>query len=254
MGGGRAQSEGGGGGRLGVFDPKLDTRVNAGSYGVIISPTDHSIWAASTAYPGRVVRLERGSSPPDTCKAELYTSPDENAFGPRGIDVDRHGVIWVALSGSGGFASFDRRKCTVFGGPGVAEGKQCPEAWTIYPLTVGPKMRGTDFNADFHYYNWVDQFNTSGLGENLPIANGSGSDSLLVLKPQTKEWITLRVPYPLGFYSRGLDGRIDNPKTGWKGRGLWANYGSNFIWHTEGGKGTKSKMVKFQMRPDPLAR
>ena len=254
VGGGRAQSEGGGGGRLGVFDPKLDTRVNAGSYGVIISPTDHSIWAASTAYPGRVVRLERGSSPPDTCKAELYTSPDENAFGPRGIDVDRQGVIWVALSGSGGFASFDRRKCTVFGGPGVAEGKQCPEAWTIYPLTVGPKMRGTDFNADFHYYNWVDQFNTSGLGENLPIANGSGSDSLLVLQPQTKEWITLRVPYPLGFYSRGLDGRIDNPKTGWKGRGLWANYGSNFIWHTEGGKGTKSKMVKFQMRPDPLAR
>ena len=75
-----------------------------------------------------------------------------------------------------------------------------------------------------------------------------------MLKPQTKEWITLRVPYPLGFYSRGLDGRIDNPKTGWKGRGLWANYGSNFIWHTEGGKGTKSKMVKFQMRPDPLAR
>jgi len=26
------------------------------------------------------------------------------------------------------------------------------------------------------------------------------------------------------------------------------------MWHIEGGKGTKGKLVKFQMRPDPLAR
>ena len=45
-----------------------------------------------------------------------------------------------------------------------------PEGWTIYPLTVGPQLRNTTYNADYHYYNWVDQFNTSGLGENLPIA------------------------------------------------------------------------------------
>jgi hypothetical protein len=59
---------------------------------------------------------------------------------------------------------------------------------------------------------------------------------------------------PMGFYTRGLDGRIDDPKAGWKGRALWANYGTNFLWHTEGGRGTTSKMVKFQVRPDPLAR
>ena len=52
----------------------------------------------------------------------------------------------------------------------------------------------------------------------------------------------------------GLDGRIDDPDAGWKGRGLWANYGGNFNWHIEGGKGTPSKMVHFQLRPDPLAR
>ena len=115
-------------------------------------------------------------------------------------------------------------------------------------------MRGTDYNADFHYYNWVDQFNTSGLGPNLPVLTGSGSDSLRVLKPETKEWVTLRVPYPMGFFSRGNDGRIDDPDAGWKGRGLWSNYATNFVWHTEGGKGTTSKMVHFQVRPDPLAR
>ena len=254
-GGGRAQGEGGGGGRVEKFDPALDTRINMGSYGIIVSPTDQSVWAASTEYPGRVVRLERGSNPPQSCKSEVYTSPTPNAaFGPRGIDVDRNGVIWMALSGSGGFASFDRRKCTVFSGPSTVDGRQCDQGWTIYPLTAGPMLKGTSYNADYHYYNWVDQFNTSGFGDNTPIANGSGSDSLLVLKPESKEWVVLRVPYPLGFFSRGLDGRIDDPTAGWKGRALWANYGTNFLWHIEGGKGTKSKMVKFQIRPDPLAR
>ena len=113
---------------------------------------------------------------------------------------------------------------------------------------------GDSGSADFHYYSWVDQFNTLGLGENVPIANGSTSDALLALMPDTGEWVVLRVPYPMAFYSRGLDGRIDDPGGGWKGRGLWANYGSNYIWHTEGGKGTKSKIVHFQIRPDPLAR
>ena len=75
-----------------------------------------------------------------------------------------------------------------------------------------------------------------------------------MLDKKTGRWTQLRVPYPLGFYTRGLDGRIDDPNAGWKGRGLWANYGTNFLWHIEGGKGTTSKMVKFQVRPDPLAR
>lgn len=257
VGGGRAQDEGGGGGRVATFDPAKDTRINVGSYGIIVSPTDHSVWATSTSYPGNLVRLDIGKNPPETCIGELYTIPSDKRqdhFGPRGTDVDRNGVIWMALSGSGGFASFDRRKCKVFNGPKAVDGQLCNEGWAFYPLTDGLNMKNTSLNADFHYYNWVDQFNTSGLGANFPIATGSGSDSLLVLNPQTKQYVTMRVPYPLGFYSRGLDGRIDDPDAGWKGRGLWANYGTNFVWHIEGGKGTKPKMVHFQVRPDPLAR
>ena len=173
---------------------------------------------------------------------------------PRGIDVDRNGVIWAALSGSSHMASFDRTKCAVTNGP-EATGQHCPEGWTLYPVP-GPQMKGveTPGSADFHYYSWVDQYNTLGLGANIPIADGSTSDSLLALDPETGEWVVLRVPYPMAFYSRGLDGRIDDPDAGWRGRGLWANYGSNYVWHTEGGKGTKSKIVHFQIRPDPLAR
>ena len=115
------------------------------------------------------------------------------------------------------------------------------------------KNAETSASADFHYYNWVDQFNTLGLGENIPIANGTTSDALLALNPDSGEWVRLRVPYPLGFYSRGLDGRIDDPDAGWKGRGVWADFGTNIPWHIEGGAGTTSKIVKFQVRPDPLA-
>jgi hypothetical protein len=111
----------------------------------------------------------------------------------------------------------------------------------------------TSGSADFHYYNWVDQFNTLGLGENVPIANGTTSDALLALDPESREWVVLRVPYPLGFYSRGLDGRIDDAGAGWKGRAVWADFGTNTPWHIEGGPGPTSKMVKFQIRPDPLA-
>ena len=253
----RSQDEGGGGGRNVDLDLTRDTRVDPGSYGVIVNPVDDVAWGAGTEFPGRIWRLELGSNPPETCAAEVYELPliDDKyeGYGPRGIDVDRNGVIWTALSGTSHLASFDRSKCAVLNGPETADGQHCTEGWTLHRIP-GPNLRGTDVRADFHYYNWVDQFNTLGLGENVPISTGSGSDSLQALMPDTGEWLFLRVPYPLGFYSRGLDGRIDDPSAGWKGRGLWANYGTNFNWHTEGGKGTTSKIVHFQVRPDPLAR
>ena len=140
----------------------------------------------------------------------------------------------------------------MFTGP-EATGQHCVEGWTLY-RSPGPTFAGTDDVAvDHHYYNWVDQFDTLGLGANIPISNGTGSDSLLALQPNG-EWVVLRVPYPLGFYTRGLDGRIDDPTTGWKGRGLYADYGPNSVWHAEGGLGTQGAMVKFQLRPDPLAK
>ena len=246
-----------------AIDPAQDTRISGFAYGVIVNPVDGAAWIARTGpFPGRLVRLERGDSPPETCIAEVYEPPSiENSalnarttgHGPRGVDVDRHGIIWTALSGSGHIASFDRTKCKVTKGP-EATGQHCPEGWTLYQ-TPGPQMQGvTDpGSADYHYYNWVDQFNTLGLGPNVPMAPGSGSDSLLALLPDTGEWVVLRVPYPLGFFARGLDGRIDDPEAGWKGRGLWANYGSNLNWHIEGGKGMHSSVVHFQLRPDPLA-
>ena len=255
-----------GDGRAGAYvepgeapDPAKDTRINGFAYGIIPNPVDGSVWVARpypNPVPGQLVRLD-----PETCLAEVYEPPFETdavppeqwGHGPRGIDVDRNGLIWTALGGSGHLASFDRDKCAVLNGPD-ATGQHCPEGWTLYP-TPGPQMAGVSAagSADFHYYMWVDQFDTLGLGTNVPLVNGTTSDSLIALVPETGEMLTLRVPYPLGFYTRGLDGRIDDPDAGWKGRGVWASNDTIANWHNEGGKGMTSEIVRFQVRPHPLA-
>jgi hypothetical protein len=107
-------------------------------------------------------------------------------------------------------------------------------------------------SAEASYYTWVDQHNTLGLGDNVPMATGNANESLLALV--NGQWVNLRVPYPMGYYAKWMDGRIDDPNGGWKGRGLWSTTGNRTPFHIEGGKGTTPKVVHFQLRPDPLAR
>ncbi len=239
------------------LDPAKDKRIAAGFYSVAPAP-DGSVWGSSLGFPGGVIRLDPGTNPPETALAEWYEPPWNNpkapvqGFSPRGMDIDRNGVAWVALA-SGHLASFDRRKCTgPLNGP-TATGQHCPEGWRLYQEPM-PQFKGvTDpGSVEASYYTWVDQFDTFGLGKNIPINTGNAAEGLLALKDG--EWIVLRVPYPMGFYTKWLDGRIDDPATGWKGRGLWATISTRAPFHMEGGKGTTSKVMKFQLRPDPLAR
>jgi hypothetical protein len=241
-------------------DPKKDKRIVAAFYGLGICPDSTCVWGSVLGFPGEIVRLTPGLNPPATALAEVYELPwnDPKApvhgFSPRGMDVDGNGVVWAALA-SGHLASFDRRKCKgPLNGP-MATGKQCPEGWTLYPLP-GPQLKGVhdSGSAEAPYYDWVDRFDTFGLGKNVPIATGNGNDALLALLPDTGRFVVLRVPYPMGFYAKGMDGRIDDPNAGWKGRGLWSTYATRAPFHAEGGKGTTSKVVHLQLRPDPLAR
>lgn len=48
-------------------------------------------------------------------------------------------------------------------------------------------------------------------------------------------------------------GLLRDPNGGWKGRGLWSTYAGCATWHIEGDR-ERPKVVKFQLRPDPLAR
>jgi hypothetical protein len=230
-------------------DPTRDKRIAAGFYAVMPNPVDGSVWGSNFAYPGSIVRLDPGPNPPETTLAEVYNVPLPG-FASRGADIDRNGVVWVSL-GSGHLGAFDRRKCKgPLNGP-RATGDQCPEGWTLYRLP-GPGFEGVDDVAvESSYYTWVDQRNASGLGANTPIATGNLFDGLHALVDG--RFVTLRIPYPLGFYAKGLDGRIDDPDAGWKGRGLWVTSGDRTPWLKEGGKGTRPLVVHFQVRPEPLA-
>jgi hypothetical protein len=238
-------------------DPTKDKRIQAGFYAVAPAP-DGSVWASSLGYPGAVVRLVPGDDPPGTALAELYQLPlQENGepvegYSPRGMDIDRNGVAWVALA-SGHLASFDRRKCKgPLNGPD-ATGQHCPEGWTFHAEPL-PQIQGVTGpgSAEASYYTWVDQQNALGLGTNIPINTGNASEGLLAFKDG--QWVVLRVPYPTGFYTKWMDGRIDDANAGWKGRGLWATISTRAPFHMETGKGTTSKVFHFQLRPDPLAK
>jgi hypothetical protein len=242
-------------------DPAKDRRLLTGQYGspYAINPApDGSVWGTMFGFPGAIFRLTPGANPPETALTELFELPANSAgvpnvgFSPRGGDVDRNGVYWTALA-SGHMASFDRRKCKgALNGP-TATGQHCPEGWSFYAEPV-PQLGNvtSQGSGGGSYFTWVDQFNTLGLGANVPINTGNQADGLLALKDG--QWIVLRVPYPTGFYTKWLDGRIDDPSAGWKGRGLWAAISTRAPFHMEGGKGQTSKAIRFQLRPDPLAR
>jgi len=234
------------------FDPNLDSLIDYSLYSVMPSPVDDSVWGVAEDYPGYLIRLQRGNNPPASCKTQIFKVPTPG-YDPRGIDVDSKGVVWTGLAATSHLAAFDVRKCKNLTGKMKLDGSDCPEGWTLYQ-TEGPKLKGTNVPADFHYFNWTDSHNIMQLGQDTPFLTGSDSDSLIALNPATKKWTYFTIPYPLGFYARGMDGRIDDANAGWKGRALYSNYGTHFVWQVEGGKGTKGKIVKFQLRPNPLAR
>ncbi len=233
---------------------EADTFINAGSgpYAVMPSPIDGSVWFTVGVFggPPAVLRIDPGKNPPHTALSEIYHVPAPG-FGIRGGDIDSKGVIWVSTS-SGHLASFDRERCKgPLNGP-KAIGNHCPEGWTFHRYP-GPGFKGIGENsAESSYYTWVDQHNTFGLGNDVPISTGNLNDGLIAFKDG--KMILLRIAYPLGSYFKGLDGRIDDPTAGWKGRGLWTASGDRTPWLKEGGKGTRPLAVHFQIRPNPLAK
>jgi hypothetical protein len=254
-----------GDGRIGEFtkvkentDPNKDRQVPFNCYSVSISPKDGAAWCSGIGpNDNKLVRLERGNNPPATCKGEVFEAPPTGvtppAYGTGGIHVDRNGVVWQNWRGSGHLSSFDRSKCKVTTGPN-ATGQSCPEGWTFYRRDGATYANAPTIFSDESYLTQLDEHDTLGLGPDVPVYGNVNTDSIEAFVPKTKQFVTLRVPYPLGFFSRSAVGRIDDPKGGWKGKGFWSTYSTYAAWHVEGGKGAKQKAVKFQIRPSPLAK
>src|ERR1017187_8310105 len=91
----------------GKYDKDIDKLI-PNTYDSSVNPVDGSVWFAVNSYPGMIVRVERGSHPPDSCRTEIFATPvgwgsvgGASGYTPHGIDPDRNGVMWVALGGSG---------------------------------------------------------------------------------------------------------------------------------------------------------
>jgi hypothetical protein len=228
-------------------EPGKDMRIaGSGPYAVMPHPTDGSVWYTLNTFAGTPGFLRFD---PKTKLSEFYAIPKEG-IGVRGGDIDGNGIVWGSGS-NGSLISFDRRKCKgPLNGP-TATGNHCPEGFALHKYP-GPGFDGfANTSAEASYYTWVDQHNAVGLGENVPISTANLEDGFVAFKDG--QMIMLRVPYPMGFYAKGLDARIDDPNAGWKGRGLWSASGDRTPWLNELGKGARPLAVHIQVRPDPLA-
>jgi hypothetical protein len=242
-------------------DPARDHRINFGCYSLALNPKDGSLWCSGIGREDkRLMRLEKGPNPPQTCKAEFYEPPLDykpEVFGSGGVEVDHNGLAWQNWRASGHLTSFDRTRCKSTRDP-QASGQSCPEGWSMYRKS-DPTYTNSIFLANESYLQHLDAHDTLGLGRDVPVYGSVNTDAFEAFVPARKQFVTLRVPYPLGFFPRSANGRIDNPKTGWKGKGMWASYSTYATWHIEGGKGEGGpgvlpKVVKFQFRPNPLAK
>jgi hypothetical protein len=85
----------------------------------------------------------------------------------------------------------------------------------------------------------------------VPIVMANLNSSIMALVDG--KFVNFTVPYPMGFFPKNVDGRIDDAAAGWKGNGLWSTYGTRTMFHLEGGTANRPRAVRLQLRPDPLA-
>jgi hypothetical protein len=237
-------------------DPARDHRIQFGAYSTAINPNDGSLWIIGIGRGDkRLVRISKGSNPPESCLTEFFEPPpgqEIEIFGSGGVEVDHNGLVWVDWRDSGHFTAFDRSKCKTTKDP-QATGQSCPEGWTVYRYTNVPTYQNSKLNPAAGYLTHMDYHDILGLGKDTPLYGSTNLDAFVAFDQKTKQFVTLRIPYPMGFMPRAASGRVDDPKTGWKGKGMWSDYASFAGWHIEGNYGTLPKAVKFQMRPNPLA-
>jgi hypothetical protein len=214
------------------IDLATQKNVPGSGYGVGVSPVDGTVWQTSPVVNGPENKLFKFD--PATRKFKDYPLTLPGRL-PHGIVFTTDGKVWFS-AGSGHLGRFDPKT----------------ETFAYWDLP-GPKFPGTGKetgSTEYPYYLWVDQFDTLGLGKDTVIVTGTTSDSLLIFDPKKETFSVFRMPYPIPFFTRGLDGRIDDAGAGWKGRGIWAAYGSYMPKYAETRIGSVSHI---QVRPNPLA-
>ena len=241
-------------------DPTKDHRIDFGCYAVAVNPKDGSLWCSGIGRGDETSDAPRaGNEPADELQRGVLRAAarsDRSKCSARAASKSiTRACAWQNWRASGHFSAFDRSKCKSTTDP-QATGQSCPEGWTFYRKN-DPTYDGSPYHANESYLTHMDVHDALGLGKDAPIYGSVNTDAFEVLQPSTKQFVTLRVPYPLGS-SRVRRTVASTTRAGWKGKGLWTSYSSYATWHIEGGRrgrtGMLPKAVKFQIRPNPLAK
>ena len=233
------------------LDPTKDKRIAPGFYAVMPNPVDGSVWGTSARQPRRD-RAGRSRLQPAGDRARGNLQRADAGLRParrrhrqqgRGVGVARERpprqLRPAQVQGSAQRTEGDRRSLP--GGLGVLPVSRAP-ASTASARTA-PSRATTPGSTS-----------TTRSGSARTCRCRPPTSTTAWSRSRTARWSRCACPYPLGFYAKGFDGRIDDPNAGWKGRGLWTTSGDRTPWLMEGGKGTKPMAVHFQLRPDPLAK
>jgi len=193
------------------------------------------------------VRIDPGKNPPATAITEIYKRAGARLRRARRRHRQQGRRLGVA--GQRHLGAFDRRKCKgPLNGP-KATGDHCPEGWTFYQYP-GPGFDGIGPNsAESSYYSWVDQHNTFGLGNDVPMSTGNLNDGLIALKDG--KMVTLRVPYRSASTPRASTAASTIRAPAGRTRAV-GRHGDRTPWLIEGGKGP-SRWPRTSAAADPLA-
>ena len=173
-------------------------------------------------------------------------------YGPRGMDID--------IQGRGLDAALERPSGELrppqVQGPQRADdrdGKHCPEGWTLYPLP-GPQVRGRararERRGELLHLGRPARHARPRQGH---ADRHRQRERVRCSRSRTARWSTSRARIRWASTPRGSTAASTTRTRGWKGRGIWTTAGNRTPFHVEGGKGNLPKVVKFQLRPDPLA-
>ena len=121
-----------------------------------------------------------------------------------------------------------------------------PEGWTLYRFPGRSSDVQDEGSVEASYYTWSTSTTRSASRQR---ADRDRQHERRLPRAGDGKFVTLRVPYRMGFFAKWSEGRIDDPNAGWKGRGLWATSSDRTVFHNEGGTANRPQYCVSRCGP-----
>ena len=212
------------------------------------SPVDGTVWGTIRANPGAVVRLNPGTNPPETALSEILISRRPASARAAAISTVK---AWSGCrSRAGHLGGFDRSDARARSTARTPPEMICPEGSSFYNIRARA-LKASAITPPVELLHLGRPAQHAGARQRRAGVHRQSQRRPGAYADEEVDHDESALPDRL--LRKGLDGRIDDPKAGWKGRGLWTSSGGRVPWHQEGGLGMTPMAVHFQIRPSPLA-